>query len=450
MFDSLSNRLGDVFGKLRSKGRLSEDDVNAALREVRLALLEADVNLVVVKTFIERVKARAIGTEVTKSLTPGQQVIKIVHEELIVTLGDEAVPLVRPAAPPLVILMVGLQGSGKTTTAAKLAKHVKGKGKRPMLVAADLQRPAAIDQLEQLGKRIGVPVYADRTSKPAKVVKASLKAARDQSANVVIIDTAGRLQIDNELMKELDTVRKVAEPDETLLVVDAMTGQEAVNVAKGFAGHTNLTGLVLTKIDGDARGGAAISAREVTGVPIKFVGTGESIDGLDAFYPDRMASRILGMGDVLSLIEKAEENYSEDEAQRAAKKMMDSTFDLEDFLQQFQQIKKMGPLQQLVGMLPGAGSALKDVQVDESHLARVEAIIRSMTPEERRNPKMISGSRRRRIATGSGTRPQDVNGVLKQFSQAQKMMKAMAGGRSPIPGLNMPGMPVAKSSNKKR
>lgn len=441
MFDSLSNRLGDVFGKLRSKGRLSEDDVNAALREVRLALLEADVNLVVVKSFIERVKARAIGAEVAKSLTPGQQVIKIVHEELIVTLGDEAVPLVRPAAPPLVILMVGLQGSGKTTTAAKLAKHVKGKGKRPMLIAADLQRPAAIDQLEQLGKRTGVPVYADRKGKPAKVVKAGLKAAREESANVVIVDTAGRLQIDTELMKELDAIRKVADPDETLLVVDAMTGQEAVNVAQGFSEHTDLTGLVLTKIDGDARGGAAISAREVTGVPIKFVGTSESLDGLDAFYPDRMASRILGMGDVMSLIEKAEENYDEQEAERAAKKMMDSTFDLEDFLLQFEQIKKMGPLQQLVGMLPGAGSALKDVQVDESHLARVEAIIRSMTPEERRNPKMISGSRRRRIATGSGTRPQDVNGVLKQFSQAQKMMKAMAGGKSPIPGLNMPGMP---------
>jgi signal recognition particle subunit SRP54 len=450
MFDSLSNRLGDVFGRLRAKGRLSEDDVNVALREVRLALLEADVNLVVVKSFIERVKSRAVGAEVTKSLTPGQQVIKIVHEELIVTLGDEAVPLVRPAAPPLVILMVGLQGSGKTTTAAKLAKHVKGKGKRPMLVAADLQRPAAIDQLEQLGKRIGVPVYADRTGKPAKVVKASLKAARDQSANVVIIDTAGRLQIDTDLMKELDTVRKVVNPDETLLVVDAMTGQEAVNVAKGFSEHTDLTGLVLTKIDGDARGGAAISAREVTGVPIKFVGTGESIDGLDVFYPDRMASRILGMGDVMSLIEKAEENYDEEEAQRAAKKMMDSTFDLEDFLLQFQQLKKMGPLQQLVGMLPGAGSALKDVRVDESHLARVEAIIRSMTSEERRNPKMISGSRRRRIATGSGTRPQDVNGVLKQFAQAQKMMKAMAGGKSPIPGLNMPGVPQPRSSNKKR
>jgi signal recognition particle subunit SRP54 len=440
MFDSLSARLGGVFEKLRSKGRLTEDDVNAALREVRIALLEADVNLKVVKAFIARVKERAVDTEVTKSLTPGQQVIKIVHEELIVTLGDEAVPLVRPDSPPLVILMVGLQGSGKTTTAAKLAKHLKGKGKRPMLVAADLQRPAAIDQLETLGKQIGVPVYVERKSKAPKVVKAAMKAARDESANVVIVDTAGRLQIDTDLMKELAAVKKVAKPDETLLVVDAMTGQEAVNVAEGFGEYTDITGLILTKIDGDARGGAAISAREVTGVPIKFVGTGETINDLDAFYPDRMASRILGMGDVMSLIEMAEENYDQDEAERAAKKMLDSTFDLEDFLEQFQQLKKMGPLQQLIGMLPGAGSALRDVQVDEKQLDRVEAIIRSMTPGERRNPKMINGSRKRRIAAGSGTKPQDVNGVLKQFSQAQKMMKAMSSGKSPIPGLNMPGM----------
>jgi signal recognition particle subunit SRP54 len=440
MFDSLSSRLGGVFTKLRSKGRLNEDDVNAALREVRMALLEADVNLAVVKTFIARVKERAVGAEVTKSLTPGQQVIKIVHEELIVTLGEEAAPLKRPTAPPQVILMVGLQGSGKTTTAAKLAKYLKGKGKRPMLVAADLQRPAAIDQLETLGKRIGVPVYADRRGKPARVVKAGLKAARDESANVVIVDTAGRLQVDTDLMKELATVKKVSSPDETLLVVDAMTGQEAVNVAQGFSEYTEITGLVLTKIDGDARGGAAISAREVTGVPIKFVGTGETIGDIDVFYPDRMASRILGMGDVMTLIEKAEETYDQEEAERAAEKMLSATFDLEDFLEQFQQLKKMGPLQQLVGMLPGAGSALQDVQVDDKQLARVEAIIRSMTPSERRNPKTINGSRKRRIAAGSGTRPQDVNGVLKQFSQAQKMMKAMAGGKNPFPGLSIPDM----------
>jgi signal recognition particle subunit SRP54 len=446
MFDSLSNRLSDTFSRLRRKGRLSESDVNDALREVRIALLEADVNVSVVKSMLARVKQRAVDTEVTKSLTPGQQVIKIVHEELIVTLGAEEVPLARPAAPPLVILMVGLQGSGKTTTAAKLAKHVKSKGKRPMLVAADLQRPAAIDQLESLGKRIDVPVFVDRKSKAPKLVKAALKEARSDGANVVIIDTAGRLQVDKDLMKELAAVRKIANPDEVLLVLDAMTGQEAVNVANGFLEYTDLTGLILTKLDGDARGGAAISAREVTGQPIKFVGVGEGIDELDVFYPERMASRILGMGDVLSLIEKAETIYDQQEAEEAAAKMLDASFNLEDFLEQFQQIKKMGPLQQLVGMLPGAGSALRDVEIDDRQLARVEAIIRSMTTAERRDPKIINGSRKRRIARGSGTRPQDVNVLLKQFSESQKMMKAFAGGKNPIPGLTMPGM----SHKKKR
>jgi signal recognition particle subunit SRP54 len=439
MFDSLSERLSDTFDRLRGKGRLTESDVDEALREVRLALLEADVNLVVVKSLLGRVKERAVGTEVTKSLTPGQQVIKIVHEELIVTLGEQEATLVRPAAPPLVILMVGLQGSGKTTTAAKLAMHLKRKGRRPLLVAADLQRPAAIDQLESLGRRIDVPVAVDRSAKAPKLVKAAVKDARKEGQNVVIVDTAGRLQVDEDLMKELAAIRKVADPDETLLVVDAMTGQEAVNVAGGFLERVPLTGLVMTKLDGDARGGAAISAREVTGCPIKFVGLGETLDDLDVFYPERMASRILGMGDVLTLIEKAEDVFDEEEADRAAAKLRDASFDLEDFLDQFQQLKKMGPLQQLVGMLPGAGSALRDVQVDERQMGRVEAIIRSMTPEERRNPKIISGSRRRRIASGSGTRPQDVNALLKQFSEAQKMMKALAGGKSPIPGLAVPG-----------
>lgn len=444
MFDTLTNRLGDVFTRLRGKGRLSEADVDAALREVRLALLEADVNVTVVKSFLARVKERSVGADVMKSLTPGQQVIKIVHEELVVTLGEEADPLARPASPPLVILMAGLQGSGKTTSAAKLAKHLKSKGKRPMLVAADLQRPAAIDQLETLGTRIGVPVYVDRRAKAPRLVKAALKEARAEGNNVVIIDTAGRLQIDQDLMKELAAVRKVAEPQEVLLVVDAMTGQEAVNVAQGFLEYTEITGIVMTKLDGDARGGAAISTREVTGRPIKFVGLGEGLDELDVFYPDRMASRILGMGDVLTLIEKAETAYDQEEAEKAAEKMMRAEFDLEDFLEQFQQLKKMGPLQSLVSMLPGAGQALGDVQVDDKDLGRVEAIIRSMTPGERRNPKIINGSRKRRIATGSGTRPQDVNRVLKQFSEAQKMMKALAAGKSPIPGLAMPGMRQGK------
>lgn len=443
MFDTISDRFGDVFAKLRGKGRLSEADVDAALREVRLALLEADVNVTVVKSFLARVKERALGSDVAKSLTPGQQVIKIVHEELVITLGEEA-PLNRPAAPPLVILVAGLQGSGKTTSAAKLAKLLKRKGKRPLLVAADLQRPAAIDQLETLGRRVGVPVYVDRKTKAPRLAKAALKHARQEGHNVVIIDTAGRLQVDDELMKELAAVRKVAEPDETLLVVDAMTGQEAVNVAKGFLDYTELTGLVMTKLDGDARGGAAISAREVTGCPIKFVGLGESLDDLDVFYPERMASRILGMGDVLTLIEKAESAYDEEQAAVAVEKMRSASFDLEDFLDQFQQLRKMGPLQNLVSMLPGAGQALRDVEVNEKDLNRVEAVIRSMTPSERRNPKTINGSRKRRIAAGSGTRPQDVNAVLKQFSEAQKMMKMIAGGKSPIPGLSLPGLGRSK------
>lgn len=439
MFDSLTSRLGDAFTKLRGKGRLSEADIDASLREVRLALLEADVNVGVAKAMLGRVKDRAMGADVLKSLTPGQQVIKIVHEELRATLGEEA-PLAKPAAPPLVILIAGLQGSGKTTSAAKLAKLLKSKGRRPLLVAADLQRPAAIDQLETLGQRVGVPVYVDRKAKVTKLVKGAVKHARAEGNNVVIIDTAGRLQIDKDLMGELAAVRKAADPHEILLTVDAMTGQEAVNVAKGFLEYTELTGLMLTKLDGDARGGAAISAREVTGQPIKFVGVGEGLDDLDVFHPDRMADRILGMGDVMTLIEKAEANFDEAEAAAAVEKLRTATFDLDDFLNQFQQLRKMGPLQQLVKMLPGAGDALRDVEVNDKDLGRVEAIIRSMTPTERRNPKLINGSRKRRIASGSGTRPQDVNQVLKQFSEAQKMMKAISSGKSPIPGLSLPGM----------
>ncbi len=435
MFDSLTARMGGIFTKLRGKGRLSEADVDATLREVRLALLEADVNVTVAKDFLTRVKDRAIGEEVTKSLTPGQTVIKIVGEELTTTLGREAVPLVRASKPPLTILVVGLQGSGKTTSCAKLARLLKSQGKHPLLVAADLQRPAAIDQLETLGKSVDVPVFTDRTGKPPKVVKAALKHARLEQRDVVIIDTAGRLQIDRELMAELSAMRKVAEPDEVLLVVDAMTGQDAVNVAQGFLAETDLTGIVLTKLDGDARGGAAISTRAVTGRPIKFVGVGEAVNDLEVFHPERMASRILGMGDVLSLIERAEEAWDEDAAEEAAAKLLDASFTLEDFLDQFQQLRKMGPISDVLGMLPGA-SQLRDVEVDDKDLGRVEAIIRSMTPGERRSPKIIDGSRKRRIARGSGTRPQDVNGVLKQFAEAQKLMKTFAGGGS-IPGLGM-------------
>ena len=430
MFDSLTQRFEDVFASLRGKGRLSEKDIDAAFREVRLALLEADVNVKVVKDFLARVKERAMGEDVSKSLSPGQQVIKIVHEELVTTLGSVAVPL-KKTAPPLTILMVGLQGSGKTTTAGKLALLLKSQGKKPLLVAADLQRPAAIDQLETLGGRIDVPVFVDRKAKPARLVKTAMKEATRTGRDVVIVDTAGRLQIDQQLMSELDDVRKAADPDEVLLVVDAMTGQDAVNVATGFQARVGLTGVVLSKLDGDARGGAAISVREVTGAPVKFAGIGEGLEDLEPFYPDRMASRILGMGDVMSLIEKAEATFDEAEAEKAAKKLQKGEFTLEDFLAQFQAMKRMGPLKDILAMIPGSGSLMREVDVDDRDLRRVEAIIQSMTPEERRNPKLIGGSRKRRIASGSGTRPQDVNRVLKQFVDAQKMMKMLAGGRGP-------------------
>ncbi|MCB2223313.1 MAG: signal recognition particle protein [Actinobacteria bacterium] len=440
MFDALTGRLGGVFDRLRGKGRLGGQDVDAALREVRMALLEADVNVGVAKAMLARVRERALGEEVSKSLSPGQQVVKIVHEELIATLGGAAVPLASASRPPLTVVMVGLQGSGKTTTAAKLAARLKGQGKRPLLVAADLQRPAAVDQLETLGERIGVPVHADRATTPPRLVKAALKRAGSEGFDAVVVDTAGRLQIDDALMKELADVRKAADPDEVLLVLDAMTGQDAVNVASGFLERTEITGLVFSKLDGDARGGAAISAREVTGAPIKLAGVGEAIADLEVFHPDRMASRILGMGDVMTLIERAEEAFDEETARAAAEKLMTASFTLEDFLDQFQQVRRMGPLPELLGMLPGAASAFGGLEVSEADLARVEAIIRSMTPAERRNPKMIDGSRKRRIASGSGTAPQDVNGLLRQYAEAQKMMKAFAGGRSPIPGLSLPGM----------
>jgi signal recognition particle subunit SRP54 len=403
---------------------------------VRLALLEADVNVKVVKAFLDRVRERAVGSEVAESLTPGQQVVKIVHEELVTTLGAAAVPL--ETGSPLVVLMVGLQGSGKTTTAAKPAHRLQSQGHHPLLVAADLQRPAAIDQLETLGERIGVPVHVDRGGKPTAIVKAALKRAKADGLDSVIVDTAGRLQVDDDLMDELAAVRKVADPDEVLLVLDSMTGQVAVDVATGFLERAELTGLVFSKLDGDARGGAAISAREVTGRPIKFAGVGEGVGDLEVFHPERMASRILGMGDVMTLIEKAEEAWDEQQAIEAAEKMRTASFTLEDFLDQFQQVRRMGNLGQVLGMLPGA-SALKGADVSDADLARVEAIIRSMTPHERRDPKIIDGSRRRRIAAGSGTTPQDVNGLLRQFTQTQKMMKAFAEGRSPIPGLEMPG-----------
>jgi signal recognition particle subunit SRP54 len=434
MFDTLTQRFDSVFSSLRGKGKLSEKDIDSALREVRLALLEADVNVGVVKTLLSRVKDRAIGEDVAKSITPGQQVIKIVHEELINTLGSQAVGLAKGPS-PLVILMVGLQGSGKTTTAGKLAKTLKKQGKRPLLVAADLQRPAAIDQLETLARKVDVPVLVDRNGKAPKLAKSSLKEAASTGRDVIIVDTAGRLQIDDALMKELAAVHKAVDPDEVLLVVDAMTGQDAVNVANGFQSQIGITGIVLSKLDGDARGGAAISVREVTGAPVKFAGVGEGLDDLESFHPERMAGRILGMGDVLTLIEKAETVFDEEEAEKTAKRMQKGEFTLEDFLSQFQAMKSMGPLQDILAMLPGSGSLLREVEVDDRDLKRVEAIIQSMTPEERRAPKIIGGSRKRRIASGSGTSPQDVNRLLKQFTETQKMMKTLAGGKG-MPSLD--------------
>jgi signal recognition particle subunit SRP54 len=428
MFDTLTQRFESVFAGLRGKGKLSEKDIDKALREVRVALLEADVNVGVVKAFLSRVRERALGEDVTKAISPGQQVIKIVHEELVTTLGSETAGLVK-TSPPLTILMVGLQGSGKTTSAAKLAKLLQGQGRNPLLVAADLQRPAAIDQLETLGRTIDVPVFAERGGKAPKLVKAAMREASRSRHDVVIVDTAGRLQIDDGLMKELAAVKKAAAADEVLLVVDAMSGQDAVNVAQGFQDQIGVTGLVLSKLDGDARGGAAISVREVTGAPVKFAGIGEGLDELEPFHPERMASRILGMGDVLTLIEKAESVFDEDEAEKVARKLEKGEFTLEDFLTQFQMMKSMGSLKDIFAMLPGSGSLLREVDVDDRDFKRVEAIIQSMTADERRNPKIIGGSRKRRVASGSGTKPQDVNRVLKQFVEAQKMMKTLAGGR---------------------
>jgi signal recognition particle subunit SRP54 len=436
VFDALSDRFEGIFKRLRGRGKLSDRDIDEVAREIRIALLEADVNVTVVKSFISRVKERARGAEVAKSLSPAQQVIKIVHEELVTTLGGETGKLTMGPKPPTVVMLAGLQGSGKTTAAGKLARHVERDGRKPLLVAADLQRPAAVEQLRVLGERISVPVYAEQ-SNPIRVAKNARKEADRTGRNVIILDTAGRLQVDADLMDELRRVRNAIKPDDTLLVVDAMTGQEAVNVAEAFDNAVGLDGVILTKIDGDARGGAALSVKEVVGKPILFAGTGEKLEDFEPFHPDRMASRILGMGDMLTLIEKAEEAFEEKEAVKAEEKLRKGQFTLEDFLDQMQQVRKMGPLQNIVGMIPGLPKEARDAQVDESQLGRIEAIIRSMTPEERRNPAVINGSRRLRIARGSGTSTQDVNGMLKQFKMVQQMMRSVSKGkmpRMPVPG----------------
>lgn len=427
MFETLTDKLQGIFDNLAKHGRLSESDVNVAMREVRLALLEADVNFKVVKEFVARVKERAIGSEVMNSLTPAQQVVKIVNEELVELLGKPA-PLELSGQPPQVIMLVGLQGAGKTTMAGKLALHLRKSGQRPLLVAADIYRPAAIQQLEVLGRQIDIPVHSEGTEIAASTIaKNAIKLARDKAYNVVILDTAGRLQIDNQMMHELEQVRLIAKPAEVLLVVDAMTGQESVNVAQGFNERVPISGLIMTKIDGDARGGAALSVREVTGVPIKFLGTGEKLSELEPFQPDRLASRILGMGDVLTLIERAQTNITEEDAVAMEQKLREGEFDLEDFLQQLQQIKKLGPLTDLLGMIPGANKMMKDLdpQMAEGSLKKTEAIISSMTRKERQRPDILNASRRRRIAGGSGTTVNDVNMLLKQFRDMQKMMKQM-------------------------
>jgi signal recognition particle subunit SRP54 len=433
MFEILSEKLGSIFGRLSNKGRLKESDIDAALREVRLALLEADVNFKVVKEFIAKVRERSLDATVLESLTRAQQLIKVVNEELIAILGEGHARLVPASHPPTMVMLVGLQGSGKTTTAAKLALHLKSSGHRPLLVAADLRRPAAIEQLAILGKQLDIPVYReDTSSKPISICAHALKRARELAAAWVIVDTGGRLHVDKAMMDEVAKMRRDLKPSEVLLVVDAMTGQDAVRAAEEFHAKVGLTGLILTKMDGDARGGAALSIRSVTGVPIKFIGTGERMDALEIFHADRLASRILGMGDMLTLIEKAEKTLDKDRAKKLDKKLRHATFDLEDFLEQLEQMQKMGPLSQLTEMIPGFSAIARRMpaaEVDERKIKRIEAIIRSMTPGERRSPDIIGGSRRRRIARGSGTTPQDVNQLLNQFRQTQKLVKQMASGR---------------------
>ncbi len=431
VFESLTAKLQATFQKLSKRGKLTDKDVDAALREVRLALLEADVNYKVVKAFVRRVKERAIGSEVMRSLTPSQQVIKIVHEELIRTLGDPA-PLDLSGPTPRVIMLVGLQGSGKTTTAAKLALRLRRSGQRPLLVAADTYRPAAVRQLETLGRQIDIAVHSEGTEPPPPdICERAVRHAREGAYTVAILDTAGRLQIDERMMRELEEIKRRTSPAEVLLVADAMTGQEAVNVADEFNKRVGLSGVIFTKVDGDARGGAAISIREVTGVPIKFLGTGEKVGDLEPFHPDRLASRILGMGDVLTLIEKAEATLDREQAVETVRKIAEGQFTLEDFLQQLQQIKKMGPLSQLLEMIPGFSQygAQLTPEVTDEQFKLIESIIQSMTPEERRNPRIINASRKRRIARGSGHTVQEVNQLLREFRSMQRMMKQLTGGR---------------------
>lgn len=423
-FDSLGDKLQSITKKLRGQGKISEKDLKAVTREVKVALLEADVNYKVVKQFTEKINERALGSEVMESLTPGQQIIKIVREELTELLGGEMAKLTFSSKPPTVIMMVGLQGSGKTTTTGKLARLLKKQNKRPLLAACDVYRPAAINQLEVLGKQLEIPVFSlgDKES-PLVIAKQAVEHANRYGNDVVILDTAGRLHIDEALMEELRQIKEAVDPQEILLVVDSMTGQDAVNVAQSFNDLLEITGVILTKLDGDTRGGAALSVKSITGKPIKFAGMGEKMDALEPFYPDRMAGRILGMGDILTLIDKAQENINQAQAEEMSKKMLKAEFTFDDYLAQMEQMQNMGSLEGMLEMMPGMKSKLKDVKIDPKEMDHVKAIIRSMTPQERRNPKLINGSRRRRIALGSGTKVQDVNRLLKQYEQAQSLMK---------------------------
>jgi signal recognition particle subunit SRP54 len=452
VFDTLSDRLQSALGDLRKQGRLDEESISRAMREVRLALLEADVNFEVVKDFVARVRERALGADVAKSLTPGQQVVKIVQEELTALMGSGDSRLAFAGRPPTVILLAGLQGSGKTTAAAKLALLLRKEGRKPGLVAADLQRPAAIDQLEQLGRQIQVPVFSEERSDPVKAVEQGLEGARAEGLDTVILDTAGRLHVDEELMEELAAVRDATRPTNVLLVLDSMTGQDAVRVAEAFADRVAFDGVVLTKLDGDARGGAALSVKAVTGKPIKLVSVGERLDQLEYFHPDRMAQRILGMGDVLSLIEKAEAAVEDDERAEMERRMMQGEFTFDDFLRSYKMLRRMGPLQGVLKMIPGLGKQLEGLDdVDERQLARVEGIVLSMTPQERRIPHVIDGSRRKRIAAGSGTTVEQVNQLLEARKQMAKMMKQLGKGKMPaLPGAPQGQNGPTRSATKKK
>ena len=424
MFEGLVDKIAGAFKKFRNSGKLTEADVKAGMREIKLALLEADVNFKVVKDFVAKVSERAVGSDVLESLMPAQQIVKIVHEELITLMGTSNSKLVMAPKPPTVVLMCGLQGSGKTTHTGKLALMYKKQGKSPLLVACDIYRPAAIKQLQVVGEKAGVKVFERGTQDPVKTVKEALKYAKEYGHDLVIVDTAGRLHIDEVLMEELRKVKEAAEPTETLLVVDSMTGQDAVNVAQSFNELLDITGVILTKLDGDTRGGAALSVRHITGKPIKFIGVGEKLENLEPFYPDRMASRILGMGDVLSLIEKAQTAYDDKQAEELERKFRESSFTLEDYLQQFSQLRNMGSLEQLMGMLPGVNaSKLKDAKIDEKAMGHLEAIILSMTPHERVHPEVLNSSRKKRIAAGSGRSVEEINRLLKQFEQTKDIMK---------------------------